>query len=468
MRNGIWNKRIPTLFGIFAIVIGIGVTSFLVKQGSILVGQASPSDIPQNVKISNISDASFTVSYTTDSTVLGSLNYGDNVNLGKTILDDRDQGQIVTSRHTHVITLKNLTPKTTYLFSITSGQNTFLDNGSLFKAKTGPSLESPSLQRGEISGKVILPNGSIPKEAFLYVATGGAQTLSTIIKPDGSYSLSLNPLRSQDLSSYFIIPQQTIFTISLFGDSLTSKATISSDKTTNVPTVTLSKDYDFTINNNPILQTQTSSPSANVVFPQATPSSALNSTPQILTPKQDQSFSDTQPLFKGTALPNQDVSITIHSPEQITAQVQADASGNWTYRPSSSLSAGDHTISIITRDAFGILKTITQSFTVYASGSQVNQPATPSATLTPTLTSTPTPTITLSPTPTATPSPTLIATIAAVASQSPTLTISPTINPLPTAILPQTGSSTAPIAAMFSIGFIVVGALLFLFTRAGL
>ena len=453
MRNSIWNKRIPTLLGIFAIVIGIGLTSLLVKQGSIFVGHASPSDAPQNLKISNISDASFTVSYTTDDAVLGSLNYGDNTNLGKTVLDDRDR-QTVTPRHTHVITLKNLNPNTTYLFSITSGQNTYLDNGSLFRTKTGPPLESPSLQRLEISGKVILPNGNAPKESFLYAETDGAQALSAIVKPDGSYSLSLNPLREQDLSSYFALSKQTIFKMSIFGDSLTSKATISSDKAENVAIITLSKDYDFTVDNNPIFQAPISTPSANIVFPQATPPSTLK-TPQILIPKENQGLTDDKPLFKGTALPNQDVSITIHSTEQITAQVQTDQNGNWTYRPPSSLSAGNHTISITTRDAFGILKTITQSFTVYASGSQINQPATPSATLTPT----PTPTIKITPTPT-------IATPSAIASQTPTLTLTPTASPSPTAILPQTGSFTAPIAAIFSMGFIVLGALLFLFTRA--
>jgi hypothetical protein len=76
MKKTIWDKRIPTLLGILLIAIGIGLTSFLVNQGVVLTGHASPSTSPQNVRITNITDNSFTVSYNTDGDVIGSLNYG--------------------------------------------------------------------------------------------------------------------------------------------------------------------------------------------------------------------------------------------------------------------------------------------------------------------------------------------------------------------------------------------------------
>ena len=153
------------------------------------------------------------------------------------------------------------------------------------------------------------------------------------------------------------------------GDQLTSNVVLSKDQINPVPTITLSNDYDFTTTSTPV-----ASSSANIQsFPSFSSSEALSKdqTPQILTPEKDQSFTDQQPEFKGTAVANETIQITIHSDAKIQTQVKADASGNWTYRPSTELSPGNHTITIIAKDASGVVKTITQSFVVYASGTQI-------------------------------------------------------------------------------------------------
>lgn len=450
--NNIFNKRIPTLLGLLTIIVGIGITSFLTQTGVIFTGQASPSDEPTNVQISNITDTSFTVSYTTDGAVIGSLNVGQNTSLGATALDDRDKTLV--EHKAHVITVKNLNAETSYFFSITSGQNTFLKDGGLYSVKTGPPLDSTlATERGTVSGKVVLPDGSSAADTIIYLNIAGAQALSTLTKTDGSYNLQLSLIRTTDLSTYYTIPEETTAKISAYGNSLSSQATLTSGKLDEVPTITLSQNYDFTISTSPISGTVPLATSSAQTFPSATPSSSLNTTPQILTPQEDQSFSDDQPLFRGKAQPNEDVVIEIHSDDAISAKVVADANGNWTYRPESTLSPGNHTISITTRDSFGILKTITQQFTVFASGSQVGESATPSATLTPTIT----PTLTVTPTLTITP----------VASTTPTETIIPTETPTatPTTTLPPAGSSALPTAGIFSMALIFIGALLFIFTR---
>lgn len=449
--NNIWNKRIPTLFGLLAIVVGIAVTSFLTKQGVIFTGQASPSDEPKNVQISNITDASFTVSYTTDGEVFGSLSVGQNTSLGNTVLDDRDK--TLTAHKAHVMTVKNLNPQTSYLFSIISGQNTYLKNGVLYDVKTGPPLDlSLSTERGNLSGKIVMPDGSNGTDTVIYLNIAGAQIMSTLTKSDGSYNLPLNSIKTAGLASYYDLLPEKVAKLSIFGNSLSSKASIRIVDISDVPTITLSQNYDFTISNSP-LQDSTATPSANQVFPSTAPSSS-NTTPQILTPKKDQGFSDDQPLFKGKATPNEDVEITIHSDDNISARVVADQNGNWTYRPDTSLTPGTHTITIKTKDSFGILKTITQQFTVYAAGSQVGESATPSATLTPT----PTPTPTLTIIPVATITPTEIIT----PSQTPTST------PTPTTILPPAGSSTLPTIGILGATLIFIGAFLFIFTRVGI
>lgn len=409
MKNSIWNKRIPTLIGLLVIVIGIGTTTFLVQRRVIFTGFAGPSNSPKNIRITNVSDTSFTVSFLTDAAVLGSINFDKDRNLGQTALDEREQKSSLTPHTVHSISVKNLTPNTSYYFSITSGQDTFLQNGAAFSITTGPNIASLSSLQKKVSGKVQLPDGDPPKEAIVYLTAGNSQAISTLTKEDGSYEIPLNLLRVSDLSSYVTLKENSIIKMLIVSADLSSNIELS-NSSTEVPTIILSYDYDFTLVSPP------ATPSSSTVF-SALPvlAKTTSKSPEILIPKKDQGFSDQQPKFEGVALPNSTVSITIRSTENIQAQVETDGFGNWSYRPDTPLSPGTHTISITTRDALGILRTIIQSFVVYASGTQVAQSATPSAT--PAFSPSPTQT------PTATPTPTIMPTEPPVSSATPTPTL---------------------------------------------
>jgi len=277
-------------------------------------------------------------------------------------------------------------------------------------------------------------------------------------------------LRNSDFSSYYNFNQNTILKMLVLGDSLKSNVTLSINQINPVPTITLSSDYNFTSNNEPI-----ASASANIQsFPvfTSTSSGSKNEAPQILTPQQDQSFTDQQPQFKGTALPNESVQIIIHSDEQIQTNVKANAGGTWAYRPSAPLSPGEHTITILTKGVDGILKSITESFVVYAEGQQVN-PGVPSGTPIPTKkpTVTPKPTLSPVPTPTATLTPTPTATVIAALTQTPTPTLTPTLIATPTAgqtSLPPTGNPSIFTAGIIGILITLIGGLLFLLTRGSI
>src|ERR1035437_4722034 len=148
MKKKFWDRRIPTLFGILLITLGVGVTTFLVNQGVLFKSNASLTDQPQNVRITNVTDNSFTVSYETENKIMGSLNYGEDQKLGQPALDDRDQqtGNL-TSYNIHNVTVRNLSPQKKYFFSITSGQETYVNNGQPFEVTTGSNLsQSPPNQ----------------------------------------------------------------------------------------------------------------------------------------------------------------------------------------------------------------------------------------------------------------------------------------------------------------------------------
>lgn len=434
MRFSIWQQKIPTILGLIAIVIGIFVTSYLSQNTTVFHGFASTSDEPKSVRITNITDSSFTVSYTTDDDVIGSLVYGPEKT---TALDDRDNQNNVLTHNTHTITVRNLKPSVKYTFAILSGQTTYSQqNGnsdSPFEVTTAPALSS-SPKEQKVTGILLLPDGSPAKEGIVYLKTDLSQLFSAGTSTDGSYSFQIGTIRTLDLSSFVDLQNSKI--LSIFATSGKYSSNITTLVGEKIPTVILSNDYDFTLNPSPIATF-----SAAFGFPSlvATPS-ATN--PAIARPKEGEQFTDQRPQFKGTALPGATVDIIIHSDEQ-TTQIVADNKGNWIYRPSSELSPGQHSITIQTKDQFGVLRKITQSFTVFAQGSQVNQPATPSATIT--FSPTPVPTNVVLPTITATPTP---------------FQIVPT-KPQP----PQSGDQSAVKGTVIGAAISLLGFLLVVFTR---
>lgn len=436
MRNQLFNKRIPTIFAIGLITLGIVLTTVIVKMQTNLRSSAESSEEPQNIKITNLSDDSFTITYQTDLATIGSINYGKSKELGNAQLED-------ITKNVHSLTVDKLSPDTKYYLAIISGQNIFLNKGVPFEILTGPSIASPSSAKTVIKGKIILPDGNAPKEGLAYLSTNNSQLLSTTVTKEGEFNFSLKELRTDDLSSYLEVNKNSVLKLFAINDALTSTVLLSGEEAYLLPTITLSNDYDFTMDS-----VEIASRSAQSSFP-STVTESKNLKPQILTPKKEQALTDQKPQFRGTGLPNEVVEIIIHSDENIQTQVVADSNGNWTYRPPTNLSPGAHTITIKTRDSEGILTTLTQSFTVFAQGSQVLESATPSATPTPNITPTPTPTPTLFPSP----------------------TITPAFTPIPTSIietskgdLPPTGNSSI----LLIIGGIiatVVGLALFFLTR---
>ncbi len=98
--------------------------------------------------------------------------------------------------------------------------------------------------------------------------------------------------------------------------------------------------------------------------------SASQSAVTIKTPTVNESVATDQPTFTGKAPAGSVVTIVIHSDEQITATVTADANGNWTYTVPQPISSGPHTIIVAAKDPnTNQTNTATIAFVV-ASGSE--------------------------------------------------------------------------------------------------
>lgn len=478
MRETIFNKKIPTLLGLFVIGIGIVVTSFLARNSTNTFTNASPTWEPQNIKVTNINDNSFTVSYTTETETNGSISFGKDINLGNSAIDDFDKiNNNISSKKIHYFTIDNLEADTKYFFTIMSGNNVYSNNNIPFEISTSKKLEANVSNLDKVGGKVIQTNGESPKEAIVYLTGENIQPLSTLVKKDGTYELNISFLKNQNLDNIVSLKENDILSINIVGNSMQSQIKILAKQVNSVPVVILSQNYDFTIDSS-TEKPNASESSRFASFPISTSKITTYATPRITNPKENQVFTDQQPTFRGTASAGTYINIKIE-PTNITDQVRTSSTGNWSYRPKLPLDTGKHTIIISSKDEFGMTKTSNQSFSILALGSQVIQSATPSAS--PVVTFTPTPTTmvisitpTITPYPTFTPIPTPTFVPTSIPTPIPTaIVITPTIPPVsqisPTKIIAKgpkdPGSSSVIIMSTIATIASAIGIFLYLISR---
>ncbi|MCX6782383.1 MAG: Ig-like domain-containing protein [Candidatus Levybacteria bacterium] len=489
MNKFLWKTKINTIIIFFIITIGVTTTILLIKDKSILIGRANPSNMPDKVRITNVSDSSFTVSYITSTMTFGTLSYGINNDQEKISLDDRDQlSGIIKQYKAHHITVRNLDQNTKYLFSIISaGEKYTISDNAPYTITTGATIFNKPTNQEPLSGKINTNLNKSSNDTIIYLSGQDTQVLSTTTDKNGQYIIPLNAIRTLALNNYKSFDKNQVFKILAIDSETQSTILLLASQAKQVPLVILSQSYDFTINQAPI-----ASISGTFGFPIFTATQSANKNPQIITPKKEESFKDNRPIFKGTSNPNANIEIIINSTITIKERIKANSMGSWTYRPTQIISPGKHTVSITTPDQFGILKTITHSFTVYASGSQVSQTATPSATPIISITKNPTPTINIVvipsikivPISTIAPLPTVTATISAsipnssISSTSSIIAISGIATPAPTLILPtpkiikktnplipSVGSSTMITTSVTGFVIIAIGIFLFLITK---
>lgn len=452
MRN-INTLRIPTLFALFLLLIVIGVSIFLIRQGIFYVGKAAPDPTPQNILITNITDTSFTVAFTTTLNTEAVVDVTQGLKNQSLILDDRDKSTGVQKKYySHHITVPNLSPNKKYEFTILSGGKEYGVKNN-YSATTGSVINTPPPSQNPLYGTILLVDSSPGEDVLVIVKNSQSQTVSAITSSKGSFIIPVNSLRVITLDAYSLLTPASEFTITAFRETYSSTITASYALAQSLPPITLAQQYNF-------LQTQedVTNVASELKIPISVPSITRLS---IQVPTESQSFIDNKPQFRGTAYPNADVAITIKNFIQTT--IKADQNGAWSYRSDNALSPDTHEFSVRSPDNTGKITQITRSFVVFPAGSQIAESATPSATPTIQPTSTPkpsptpiisqgvTPTISVTPTTEITPTPTIAVT--------KTVTIAPTknVSPTPLPSLSPGGTSSTIILSILSIVFIIAG-----------
>jgi len=457
--------KIPTILGILVLAIGVIVGVYLVQNRQIFRLKASPEVTPRNVQKTNVSDSSFTVTWTTDKNTEGFIKWGESASS----LDKTATTSPIQASNIHSITVYGLIPDSNYFFKINSDGASFDNEGIPWEVKTGLKLTTPP-NSVIMSGKVLTQSGSPARNALVYALVGGGDVLSTLTSDNGSWVIPASSARNQSLSSYIEIDENsTLVEISVQAGSLgIASAQIYPQSAKPAPDIALGEVYDFT----------SLPPSANIDIPESSielPDTATKSSGFQVSDSETAEKTITldgvgeggvitteEPEFFGEGPPGTEITITIESDPQ-TGSVEVNQGGFWRWTPPEGLEEGLHKITLTWRDARGILQTITRSFTINAQEGPAFT-STPSASPTPT-NITPTPTQTPSPTAT----PTLAPSVTATTTPSPSPTATPTKTPAPTKIATSSGIpddpgfSTPTLLLLFlGLGLVGIGTTIFL------
>ena len=204
------NTKIPTFLGVAAITIGTVTGLLLVSEHQSLQTQGRSDNTPKNVRVSNVTDSSFTVSWTTDDVTTGFVNWGEKTsNIASVTQTDRR------AIHSHTVT--DLNPTQTYYFTLVSDGVMFDNNKIPWSVKTGATLPAPR-NPYTITGTVVDTLGNPVEGALVSATVGGVYPLSTTTSPSGNWILSLGLVRTNDLLNYTKIkPETTLVELSVFG-----------------------------------------------------------------------------------------------------------------------------------------------------------------------------------------------------------------------------------------------------------
>ncbi|MEA3355457.1 MAG: Ig-like domain-containing protein [Patescibacteria group bacterium] len=372
----------PTALGLFILLVAVGVGLFLVKTKTGVKIGTDESFIPKQVRITNVNETGFTVSWLTNGSINGLVKYGSESNsIKQSALDDRDQMTGESGKfEVHYVTVKNLSPSTNYFFKLESGKKQFDNNGKPFEIVTGAVLGTPPAA-DPVYGTILSSSGSGAEGVIVYLNMPNAAPMSALAKTNGNWALSLSMARTSDLGSYLVYDTQaTMINILVQGGSVGNSPVITTTSNDSpVPDITLGKSHDFrdvvdeSINNLDASTDVDSEPSNSGfdLAPVASGSAMITESGEITLDNpsfEGEIINATQPAFIGTGLPGTVLSITVNSQNAYTGSTTIDEDGSWEFIPSEGLEPGEHEVTVNYIDSEGDEKTLTRSFLIAAAG----------------------------------------------------------------------------------------------------
>jgi len=232
--------KIPTILALpimFVTFVGIALLIKYLQGYTIKVGEGVTA---QDIRITNITDSSFTVSWLTNAKTSGFLVWGK-----ENTLENVTGNNPPTFEMVHFITINNLSPDTMYSFKIVSGDIEFDSAGKSWEVKTAPPLPPPK-HTEIISGSVINENGAPVSKALVLLSGENISPLSTITTDNGNWFIPLSISRKQDLLSYFDIgSRRTLEVFVHTGSDGIASAVFYTGNANPIPPIVIGKAQDF-------------------------------------------------------------------------------------------------------------------------------------------------------------------------------------------------------------------------------
>ena len=379
-------RRFPTIVGLFLLIFAIAGGAWFLHSRQVAT---NPEFAPQKVRISNIADNKFSISWVTTGKTTGEVVYGKVGDAIATVAHDERDGSNSSQYMTHQVTIAGLQPTTQYAFRLVSNGSRYDNNGSPYTVTTGSTIATTPVAKS-FYGTVQEPGGGSVTDAIAYLALPGAEVASVLVHAPGSYTIPISTVRTAALDAYISYdPAATVATLTIETGLKTSTATVSLTNATPVPTITMGENPDF--------RAQGQTPAVAEVQPAVgTPATAsaspqtpgifnvqpLGSTPPtsysvtLSNPATDgETLATTQPQFRGTGPSAAVLSITVHSVTPYSGTVTVAADGTWAWTPPAGLAAGSHTITINYIDAQGVAQVLERTFTVSKVEAAAGDPA---------------------------------------------------------------------------------------------
>lgn len=264
-------STIPTILGIIILLLGVFAGVFALRNAQVFKIGANTDISPKDIRVSNITDNSSTISWTTDKETSGFIAWGSSQGDTSKVAQEDTSSQKYFS---HSISLSGLSPNTNYFYKINSDGTNFDNGGIPWQFTTGATLD---INKNSIllSGTIINATGAPEVKSLVYVSIG-SYLLSTLSSDAGNFVFQLGSARTPDLTNYTQIDAaSTLVQISVVAppDGVAS-AQIFPQSGNPVPTIIIGQVYDF--RSSPA-NNQGGSPNANLNLPQnASQSSKFN------------------------------------------------------------------------------------------------------------------------------------------------------------------------------------------------
>ena len=368
-------KKIPTILGLLLLGVVVGSIYYLMTQTK---PKSSLESAPSNVKLTNVADNKFSVSWTTKTATVGEVEYAVvGGKLNNKVQDDKGGGG---KYLTHHVSVGGLQPNTQYSFRILSGepQARYDNNGVPYTVTTGASIASIPAARsiyGEVAGA--------SEDAIIYISLPGAAPASTVLKNNGSYSLSISTLRSTDLRSFATYdPSATVVGITLETGTNTTVVSASTANIAPVPKITVGKNEDFrnttpqqatvaqVVEQQPQQSQQPETPTIFNVEPlvnnpeinEVADKGTTLTNPEI----EGEVLTTTKPEFAGTGEQSSVIGIAITGQKSVSDTVRVGIDGNWSWTPPIELKTGKQKIVVTYTDENDKAQKIERSFSITA------------------------------------------------------------------------------------------------------